>query len=181
LADFNLLNGVQEFGALKVGQPAPLQPGDTLKRFGDKPERYSITNVPTGKKFYLFSVQKRKYDMVGGKGPYRDEKPQENEYICYLSGCRYPEPDPPHDFLFAYVEDLNGWFFSNDIDNAHLPPLFGLSQTAVLAGDASLVILADSNGIIQALHPGKTLSDAFTILSQHPDLADVEALYKPRK
>lgn len=178
LADFSLLTGVQEFGALKVGQPAPLQPGDTLKRFGNKPEQYSLTHVPTGKKFYLFSVQKRKYDMVGGKGPYRDEKPSVNEYACYLSGCRYPEPDPPHDFLFAYIEDLGGWFFSNDQDNSALPPLFGLSQEAVLNGESSLVMLVDSNGIIRSLHPGKTLSDALTILSQHPDLADVGGLYR---
>ncbi|MFY9462970.1 MAG: hypothetical protein WAP52_02165 [Candidatus Sungiibacteriota bacterium] len=181
LADFSLLAGVQEVGALKVGQPAPLQPGNTLKRFGDKPEQYSITHVPTGKKFYLFSVQKRKYDMVGGNGPHKGEKPRENEYACYLSGCRYPEPDPPHDFLFAYIEDLGGWFFSNDQDNSALPPLFGLSQKEVLAGDASLVILADAKGIIRALHPGKTLSDALTILSQHPDLADVAGLYRPHK
>lgn len=178
LADFSLLEGVREFGALKVGQPAPLRPGDMLKRFSDTPAQYSITHVPVGKKFYLFSVQKRKYDTFGGKGPYRDEKPQENEYACFLSGCRYPEPDPPHDFLFAYIEDLGGWFFSNDQDNSALLPLFSLSQEAVLAGTSSLVVLTDSNGIIRALHPGKTLSDALTILSQHPDLADVRGLYR---
>ncbi|GEM_PF-2558120 len=179
LADFAMLAGVQEFGALKVGQPAPLQPGNTLKRFGDKPERYSITHIPAGKKFYLFSVQRRKYDTFGGKGPYRDEKPQENEYVCYLSGCRYPEPDPPHDFLFADVENLRGWFFSNDQDNSALPALFGISQEAVLGGKSSLVVLTDGAGIIRAIHPQKTMSDALTILQQHPDLADVKALYGP--
>ena len=177
LANFAMLAGVQEFGALKVGQPAPLQPGDSLEHFGDTPARYSMTHVPVGKKFYLFSVQKRRYDMVGGNGPYKGEKPRRNEYVCYLSGCRYPEPDAPHDFLFAYIEDLGGWFFSNDMDNAEMPRLFGLSQEATLAGASSLVMLVDSNGIIRALHPGKTLSDALTILSQHPDLADVAKLY----
>lgn len=178
LADFSLLAGVQEFGSLKVGQPAPLQPGDSLARFGNKPARYSITHVPMGKKFYLFSVQKRKYHMVGGNAPHGRDKPYENEYACFLSGCRYPEPDPPHDFLFANMEDLDGWFFSNDMDNPEMPRLFGLSQEAVLTGTSSLVVLTDSKGIIRALHPGKTLSDALTIVSQHPDLADVEGLYR---
>lgn len=178
LADFSLLASVREFGALKVGQPAPLQPGDMLKRFGDTPTRYSITRIPVGRKFYLFSVQKRKYAAFGGNGPYQGEKQQENKYVCYLSGCRYPEPDPPHDFLFAYIEDLGGWFFSNDMDSAEMPQLFGISQEAVLAGTSSLVVLTDAHGIIRALHPGKTLSDALTILSQHPELADVGGLYR---
>ncbi len=179
LADFSRLAGVQEFGALKVGQQASLQPGDSLARFGDEPARYSIRDIPTGKKFYLFSVQKRKYDMVGGHAPYDDGPPQENKYICFISGCRYPEPDAPHDFLFAYIEDLGGWFFSNDMDNDEMPPLFGVSQEAVLNGTSSLVVLTDADGIIRALHPSKTLADALTILSQHPDLADLRALYSP--
>ena len=182
LADFSLLAGVQQFGALKVGAPAPLQPGDSLARFGDRPARYSITHIPAGKKFYLFSVQKRKYDMVGGNAPYGGEygenTPRENKYGCFLSGCRYPEPDAPHDFLFAHVEDLGGWFFSNDMKSTRMPPLFGLSQEAVTRGESSLVVLADSNGVIRALHPGKTLSDALTILSQHPELADMEKIYR---
>ncbi len=181
LADFSQLAGVQEFGMLKVGQPAPLQQGDSLGRFGDRPGRYSITDIPAGKKFYLFSVQKRRYDMVGGNAPHGRDKPYENQYACYLSGCRYPEPDAPHDFLFAYIDDLGGWFFSNDMDNAEMPPLFGLSQEAVIGGTSSLVVLTDSNGIIAALHPGKTLSDALTILSQHPDITDVKALYDPHR
>lgn len=180
LADFWLLGDVQEFGALKVGQPAPLQPGDSLTRFGDVPTQYAITHIPAGKKFYLFSVQQRKYDTFGGHKPYDNESPRDNKYICLLSGCRYPEPDPPHDFLFASIEDLDGWFFSNDMNNPEMPPLFGVSQEAMLVGKSSLVVLADSNGIIRALHPGKTLSDALTILSQHHDLADVAALYRPQ-
>ena len=181
LANFDLLKGVPEFSALKVGEPAPLQPGDSLTHLGNELARYSITHVPTSKKFYLFSVQKRKYDRVGGNAPYGASEPYENKYICFLSGCRYPEPDAPHDSLFAHIEDLGGWFFSNDIDDAQMPALFGLSQTAVLTGASSLVVLADAKGTITALHPGKTLSDALTILSQHPELADVAGLYKPHK
>ncbi|MFY9462918.1 MAG: hypothetical protein WAP52_01895 [Candidatus Sungiibacteriota bacterium] len=181
LADFSRLAGVQEFGVLKVGQEAPLQPGDSLARFGGMPARYNITHISAGKKFYLFSVQKRKYDVTGGYAPYDNGPPQENKYICFISGCRYPEPDAPHDFLFAYIEDLGGWFFSNDMDNAEMPPLFSLSQEAVLNGTSSLVVLIDADGIIRALHPSKTLADALTILSQHPDLADLRVLYPPSK
>lgn len=179
LADFRMLEGVQEFGTLKVGQPSPLQSGDDVARFGGVPLRHDITHIPAGKKFYLFSIQNRKYDMVGGYE--KENTPYENTFDCYLSGCRYPEPDPPHDFLFAYIEDLGGWFFSAEEDNADMPRLFGMSPEAVRAGTSSLVVLADGKGIIRALHPGKTLSDALTILSQHPDLADMSVLYPPAR
>lgn len=178
LADFSLLEGVQEFGILKVGEPAPLQSGDSLARFGDTPPRHNLTHVPKGKKFYLFSVQKRKYDIVGKAPEPYESHPSENTYQCYYSGCRYPEPDPPHDFLFAYVDDLGGWFFSADEEFPALSELFGLDHEAVLRGDSSLVVLTDSQGIIRALHPGKTLADTFTILSQHPDLANLEKFYR---
>ncbi len=178
LADFSLLEGALEFGALKVGQPAPLQPGDSLTPFGDEPSRHAITHVPKGKKFYLFSVQKRKYGMVGIKPEPYESHPYENTYQCFIGSCRYPEPDPPHDFLFAYIDDLGGWFFSNDEENDALPSLFGISRENMLRGDSSLVVLTDSHGIIVALHPGKTLADALTILSQHPDLADMTKIYR---
>lgn len=177
LADFSLLEGVREFGILKVGQPAPLQPGDSLAQFGDEPPRHSITQIPKGKKFYLYAVQKRKYDMVGMTPWPSESHPFENTYQCFIGSCRYPEPDPPHDFLFAYIEDLGGWFFSNDEANDALPPLFGLAQDDVLQGTSSLVVLTDAKGIIVAIHPNKTLSDALTILSQHPDLADMRKIF----
>ena len=66
VADFSLLEGVQEFGALKVGKPAPLLPGSSLSPFGSEPPRHHLTEVPKGKRFYLFSVQKRKVDIGGG-------------------------------------------------------------------------------------------------------------------
>jgi|SRR3989344_4418129 len=179
LADFNIINGVNEFGSLKVGEPSPLQPGDDITPFFDEQARFSITNIPKGKKFYIFSAQKRKYDTVGGKGPHWRDKPYENIYFCYYySGCRYPEPDPPHDFLFAYVDDLDGWFFSTDEDVSAMSELFGIDQEDVLSGASSLVVLTDAKGIITAIHPHKTLSDTLTILSQHPDLADVKKLYR---
>ena len=56
--------------------------------------------------------------------------------------------------------------------------LFGLDPREVLGGKLSLVVLTDSKGIIVALHPNKTISDALSILRQHPDLADVEGLYR---
>ena len=105
------------------------------------------------------------------------DKPYINKNICLLGSCRYPEPDPPHDFLFAYVEELGGWFFSSDEENDAFPSLFGISREEVLRGESSLVVLTDSRGIIMALHPGKTLADTFTILSQHPDLAVLAKIF----
>ena len=43
----------------------------------------------------------------------------------------------------------------------------------VISGQSSLVVLTDSKGVIIALHPQKTMSDALTILSQNLDLADI--------
>lgn len=163
LADFSLLEGAQEFGALDVGEQAPLWPGDQIGYLSDKLGRQAVTHVPKGKKFYLYAVQKRKYDMVG--------------YLCFIGSCRYPEPDPPHDFLFANIDDLGGWFLSNDMDSPKMVELFGLDPVEVLKGTSSLVVLTDSKGVIVALHPGKTLADSFTILSQHPNLADMRKIY----
>lgn len=178
LADFSLLKGVREFGALDVGEPAPLWPGDQIDYLSDKLGRYAVTHVPTGKKFYLYAIQKRKYDMVGIKPKPYENHSYENTYLCFIGSCRYPEPDPPHDFLFANIEKLDGWFLSNDMDSPKMAELFGLDQEEVLRGTSSLVVLTDSKGTIVALHPGKTLADSFTILSQHPDLADMKKFYR---
>ncbi|MFH1187917.1 MAG: hypothetical protein V1688_03605, partial [bacterium] len=173
LADFNLLKGVDEFGSFRIGELAPLKPGDSIIHLSDKLADFAA-HIPKDKKFYLYSLQKRKYEE-GGFGAYER---YENEYICFISGCRYPEPDPPHDFLFADIEELGGWFLTNDEENSEMVKLFGLDQEEVLAGKSSLVILTDSKGIIRAIHPNKTMSDALTILSQHPELADVAGLYR---
>lgn len=172
LADFSFLNGVSEFGKLKVGEVAPLKPGNSIGYLSDALVKNSITRIPEDKKFYLFALQKRKYDIVGMYEKY------ENEYMCFLgAGCRYPEPDPPHDFLFDAIDRLNGWFLTNDHDNSKMIELFGLDPQEVLSGKSSLVVLTDAKGFIVALHPHKTMSDALTILSQHPGLADVQRLY----
>ena len=182
LADFSLLEGAEEFGSLDVGEPAPLWPGDQISYLSDKLGRYAVTHVPRGKKFYLYSVEKRKYDIAGDVPESHEgvdgDRPYENTYLCLIGSCRYPEPDPPHDFLFAHVEELDGWFLSNDMDSPEMAKLFGLDPAAVLRGEFSLVVLTDSKGIIVALHPGKTLADTFTILSQHPDLADMRKFYR---
>ena len=172
LAQLDFLNGVTQFGQLNVGEMAPLKPGDFIHHLSDKLARFSIAHIPKNKKFYLYALQKRKYDMVGMYELY------ENTYRCFLSGCRYPEPDPPHDFLFADIDDLGGWFLANDKDSPEMVKLFGLDPREVLSGKVSLVVLTDSKGIIVALHPNKTISDALSILRQHPDLADVEGLYR---
>jgi len=170
LADFNLLKGVSEFGSFRIGELAPFKPGDPITHLSDKLAKFA-THIPKDKKFYFYSAQKRKYKEVGMYERY------ENKYLCFISGCRYPEPDPPHDFLFAYIDELGGWFLTNDEDSSAMVKLFGLDQEEVLSGKSSLVILTDSQGAIVAIHPNKTMSDALTILSQHPDLADVEGWY----
>lgn len=171
LANFNFLNGINKFGILKVGGTAPLKPGDSIK--SNELDKFSVTKIPKNKKFYIFALQKRKYDDVGIDEPY------ENKYACILEvGCRYPEPDSAHDFLFEHIEKLGGWFLANDKNNSAMIKLFGLETENVLSGKSSLVALTDAEGIIIALHSGKTMSDAITILSQHPELVDVRKLYR---
>jgi hypothetical protein len=152
LANFNFLNGVDKFGKLKVGEYAPLKPGDNI----------SNINIPKNKKFYLFGIQKKD----GG-----------DEYLCFLGGCRYPIPSGPYDFLFVEIEEMNGWFLANDNDNIKMIELFGLNPQEVLGGKTSIVVLTDAQGRIVALHPGKTLNDTITILNQHPELVDITKFY----
>jgi hypothetical protein len=96
---------------------------------------------------------------------------------CFIELCLYPEPFPPQDFLFSDIHDLGGLFLANYTDSPAMATLFGLDHASVLRGETSLVVLADGTDNIRALHPGKTLADALTILSQHPDLADLSALF----
>ncbi|MFH1030650.1 MAG: hypothetical protein V1770_05325 [bacterium] len=170
LADFNLLKGVDKFGSFRIGELAPLKPDDSITHFSNKLAKFA-ERVPKDKNFYLYSIEKRKYDIVGMY------ERTENEYTCFISGCRYPDPDPPHDFLFGIIDELGGWFLSNDQNNSEMVKLFGFNQEELLAGKSSLVILTDSKGVIRAIHPNKTLSDALTILSEHSDLADVAGWY----
>lgn len=175
LADFDLLHGVNEFGKLKVGDLSSLKPGDSIGQMSKELKRASLNFIPQNRKFYLYSLEKRKYDVVG---QYLNEF-RDNIYICSLfGGCRYSEPDPPHDFLFAAIEDLGGWFLANDNDNSKMIEMFGLNPQEVFSGKSSLVVLTDAKGIIVALHPNKRMSDALTILSQHPGLVDVLSLYR---
>ncbi|NQU82330.1 MAG: hypothetical protein HQ539_00025 [Parcubacteria group bacterium] len=148
LTNFDLLPSISEFRKLKVGMLALLKPGETIGYLLDALVKHSMTHIP-------------KY---------------ENEYACFTDSCRYPEPDPPHDFLFAEIDHLGGWFIANDEDNTAMIELFGLNPENVLSGKSSLVVLTDADGIIVALHPNKTLSDTFTILSQHLELIDIEKL-----
>lgn len=172
LADFSFLNGINKFGSLKVGGLAPLKPGDQLPSLSHELSKLSgdfVTKVPVGRDFYMYALQKRKYDSVGIYEKYA------NKYVCLPGGCRYPEPDPPHDFLFANIEELNGWFLANDIENQEMIKMFGMQPEEVLRGKSSLVVVTDNKGIILALHPDKTLSDTFTILSQIPQVTRTAA------
>ena len=156
LADFDLLKGVDKFGSLKVSESAPLHPGDSIKYLSERLEKFSIDRIPAGKKFYLYSLQK---NDSGG-----------DSYFCDIAGCKYLGVA---DASFNLVEDLQGWFLASDNDNKKMIELFGLDPQKVISGQSSLVVLTDSKGVIIALHPQKTMSDALTILSQHLDLADI--------
>src|SRR4030042_3327717 len=127
LADFSLLDGADEFGSFKIGEFAPLKPGDPITYLSDKLAEFA-PNIPKDKKFYLYSIEKRKYDTVGMY------EPTDNEYVCFISGCRYPNPDPPHDFLYAEIDELGGGFLANDMENSEMVELFEFTQDEVLDG-----------------------------------------------
>ena len=154
LANFNLLKGVKEFGLLKVGTLSPIKPGDLTGYTPDKPAAFPVARIPKDKKFYLFALQK----SILAKG-----------FYCAFLSCLEPEQ-------FDYIENLGGWFSSDG--KPETVRLFGLDPKEVLSGRSSLVVVTDPRGIIAAIHPNKTISDALSILSQHSDLADVEALYR---
>lgn len=157
LADFNLLNGVDEFGSLKIGDISPLKPGDFINNLSENFENFSLYQIPKDKKFYFYSLQK---NNSGG-----------NYYFCDKeAGCRYLEFA---DDIFDFAKDEQIWFLANSADNIKMIRLFGLNPEEVLNGKTSLVVVTDSNGVIQALHSGKTLSDVYTILSQVIQLIDV--------
>jgi len=153
LANSDLLKGVDEFSSLKVGELAPLHPGDSIKYLSGRLEKFSIDRIPDGKQFYFYILQK---NDSGG-----------DSYFCDIAGCKYLGFA---DASFDLVEDLQGWFLASDNDNEKMIELFGLDPQEVISGQSSLVVLTDSKGVIIALHPQKTISDALTILSQHPNL-----------
>lgn len=160
LANFDVLRGVDEFGFLKVGKFAPLKPGDSVKDLSEKLINFSTYKIPKGKQFYMYVLQK---NNSGG-----------DHYLCEMAGCKYLEIA---DIIFDSTDDLNGWFLANDNDNSNMAELFELKQEDILSGKSSLVVLTDSKGVIVDIHPQKTLSDAITILSQHPEIVNLEEIY----
>ncbi len=156
LANFDLLKGVDEFGSLKVGESAPLLPGNSIKYLSERLGKFFIDRIPYDKQFYFYIFQE---NDSGG-----------DSYFCDIAGCKYLGFA---DASFDLVEGLQGWFLASDNDSKKMIELFGLDPQEVISGQSSLVVLTDSKGVIIALHPQKTMSDALTILSQHPDLADI--------
>lgn len=181
LANFDFLNGVSEFGKLKVGEYAPLKPGSEIVNLFSNKTKYIQNKVPNEKIFYLYSIEKRKKFILGIdelEKVSEEERKNRGEYICFLGGCRYPYPDNPHDFLFAEIDELGGWFLASENSNSSMAELFGIKEEDVLGGKSSLVVLTDSKGIIVDIHPQKTLNDTITILSQHPDVVDLKDVFK---
>lgn len=165
LVDFASLQGVKQYKSLKVGQMAPLKPGDNIANLFSSKVRSVVSEIPQDKKFYLYGIYKKQTKF-------------KNDYICFLGGCRHPYPDDPHDFIFDEIDKMGGWFLSNDNDNTSMAKLFGLKQEDVVDGKSSLVVLTDSKGILIAIYPEKTMNDAITILSQHPDLINIKEIYQ---
>lgn len=56
LADFNFLNGVKEFGKLRVGETAPLKPGDDISYLFSNQAEFPLDKIPGEKKFYLYGI-----------------------------------------------------------------------------------------------------------------------------
>ena len=163
LANFDLLGGINEFGALRVGALTPIKPGDPISYLSGGLDN-SVTHIPTDKKFYLYALQNKDFNGYS--------------YLCFLNGCRYPEFAPDHNFLPSIVDYLDGWLLASDEGGRKIVKLFGLDPKNVLSGKSSLMVLTDARGVIRALHPQKTMSDALTILSQYPDLVDTQRLYQ---
>lgn len=160
LADFNLLNGVNKFGLLKIGDMSPFKPGDSIDYLSEKLEKFSLSQIPKDKKFYLYSLQKN--DSSG------------DSYFCDIAGCKYLGFA---DGAFDLIKDLQGWFLTNDNNNPKMIELFGLDSQEVISGASSLVVLTDSRGVIVSIHPNKTISDTLSILSQHSDLVNIQRLF----
>lgn len=116
LADFTLLEGVVEFGPLKVGAPGPLQSGDSIYYRPIHAYDFELSTVPRDKKFYIYAIQKR--FLTKGK------------HCTYLT-CDY--------IMDSYVEPAGGWLFSDGEEKT--ARLFGLDPKKVREGKESLVPL----------------------------------------
>ncbi len=144
LADFKLLEGVMEFGSLKVGEPAPLLPGDQVTYRMTSRDDFQTTTIPKDKSFYVFAIQKR--------------------FLTKGAHCTYLTCD----YIAAEWVWPNGWVMNDGEEKT--ARLFGLDPNKVREGKESLVVVTDSKGIIAAIHPGKTLSDTLSILRQLPEI-----------
>lgn len=128
--------------------------------------------------------------MVGGPLPFKpthmfeDSKnvPQQTPkfyvYVVHETGagsyCPYYE-------CGAYIDAVyqaGGAFDAFDHDNPDIIKKLGLSPSQVARGEITAVIVADADGIITSIHPNKDMRDIFTILNQHPDLADTTKMYR---
>ncbi|MFY9462840.1 MAG: hypothetical protein WAP52_01500, partial [Candidatus Sungiibacteriota bacterium] len=100
-----------------------------------------------------------------------------HETIKELPYCPYYECGA----YIGFIDMLGGSFHSFDHDDPEIIKQLGLSPSHVARGEVTAVIIADADARIVSIHPNKDMRDVFTILSQHPELADVAALYKPHQ
>lgn len=76
------------------------------------------------------------------------------------------------------INSLGGSFHSFDHQSPEIIKQLGLSPDKVARGETTAVVLADADARVVAIHPDKDMRDIFTIISQHPELADVKGLYR---
>ena len=80
----------------------------------------------------------------------------------------------------AYIDWIyhaGGAFNAIDHNDPEIITQLGLSPQQVARGEVTLVVIADANGTILSIHPNKDMRDIPYILMQHPDLADLSALF----
>ncbi len=73
---------------------------------------------------------------------------------------------------------LGGSFHSFDHDSPEIIKQLGLSSHQVARGEITAVIIADADARIASIHPNKDMRDVFTILKQHPELVDMQKIYR---
>lgn len=152
LVDFSLLRGTDNFGPLKIGEYAPLRPGDKIE---DNRQNTIITNVFLDQRFYVYAFHKEFMDTG----------------FCHSFACYNTEH-----FDLTREDGYNGWF-SGHSDPPTLTR-FGLDPEKVKKGEQSLVVVTDNKGKIVAIHPGKNKYDVLSILWQIPEAIGIDVAEK---
>lgn len=80
----------------------------------------------------------------------------------------------------TYVDAVyltGGAFDAFDSGDGEILKKLGLSPSQVARREVTLVVVTDADGTVLSIHPNKDMRDIMTILTQHPDLADMRKLF----